>query len=133
MTKEILVVCNTGVSSRFVAQELALAFEEIEADSGLEMEEFDFNPRGVLSRLPTDDEIESASAILVPFSQKDLSKLEKNQGPQKGPGKDSLAAWKKFFERIAPENKPVLPCYDFERSEFVEPKELAERILAVIG
>lgn len=124
MTRQILIVCNHGVASRYLAEELSRALEERIAEDGEEMEEFDFNPRGMLARTPTDEEIAEACAVLAPFTEKQFLALSN------GMENDDVACWKRFFARAREEGKAVVAYYDFGKSAFVEPRKLVEELEA---
>lgn len=120
--KTVLVVSKEEEASVFLAKELSLLIEEQESED--EIEEYDFNPRGMAERPPTDDEIASADVILTPFSETDFS--SKAKVPLE---KEEAGLWADFFASVRVAGKRVVPFFDFKANRYVPMERLAERVV----
>ncbi|MBU1197378.1 hypothetical protein KJ765_02595 [Candidatus Micrarchaeota archaeon] len=114
MNKEILVVCDHGISSNAVAKTLQAIFTE----KGFE---FDVKSRGVFARKPSATDLENASVILTPFLPEELPKMKKA-----GLKPEYADAWDSFFKSVG--EKAVQTYFDNEKNAFVNPEVLVKRI-----
>ena len=124
MTKTILVVCSFGEASQLVADEIAAVFEEMQEQEE-EFEDYDFNPRSLFARAPTDEEIEQSSVVLAPFTEKELKALAKKKKLEAV----FLEGWTGFLDRVREAGRPVFAYFDYVANEYVSPQKLVGKIL----
>ena len=107
MMKTILVVCNHGNTSQMVSLELKR-----------QMEDCEFLARGALTKVPTDLEISNAAAIILPFDETYLARLESGNMVN-----SFFKLWVQFYKRI--KGKPIFKYMDSKTGDFVDFLSLA--------
>ncbi|MFH0972329.1 MAG: hypothetical protein V1835_07260 [Candidatus Micrarchaeota archaeon] len=111
--KTVLVVCNHGNTS-----------QDVGANLRRELPDYLFLARGAIDRVPSDEEIKDAIAVVIPFSNERIEKLKSMRIEN-----SFWAKWLEFLKRI--EGKPIFKYFDSGKDDFVDFHVLAEQIGAV--
>ena len=115
--RQVIVVCDHGISSRFYAEHLRREFDKLG-------EAADVMACGVFAKVPTEYDLKEAVAVITAYEEGQLEALKK-----KGLKDEYIAVWKAFFKRVKEAGKPVYTYYDYETHVFNEPKAMAKKIM----